>query len=76
MSFIARLTRLHGGERLNIDPLPVALRLWEHTRAGGELASPREAIMQAHAANMPDMSAQDRKHTALRCGPRAENRRG
>jgi hypothetical protein len=25
--------------RLNIDPLPVALRLWQHTRADGELAA-------------------------------------
>jgi len=48
--------------RLNIDPLPVALKLWQHTRADGELASPREVITQADHAKMPDMSAQDRNH--------------
>jgi ERF superfamily protein len=26
-------------QKLNIDPIPAALRLWRHTRAGGELAS-------------------------------------
>jgi hypothetical protein len=48
--FIVPVCRVHhrelhrsGGElawwrKLNIDPLPVALRLWQHTRAGGELA--------------------------------------
>jgi hypothetical protein len=48
--------------RLNIDPLPVALKLWQHTRADGELASSREVITQADHAKMPDMSAQDRNH--------------
>jgi hypothetical protein len=44
--------------RLNIDPLPVALRLWQHTQADGELANSREGITQAHAAKTPDISAQ------------------
>src|SRR5271165_6541569 len=60
--FIVPVCRLHhrklhrsGDEvawwqRLNIDPLPVALRLWQHTRADGELTSTREGITQAQAA--------------------------
>jgi hypothetical protein len=47
--------------KLNIDPLPVALRLWQHTRASGELASPTEVITQGRHAKMPDTPAQDRK---------------
>jgi hypothetical protein len=46
--------------KLNIDPVPVALRLWQHTRADGELALTREGIMQRQAAKTPDLSAQDR----------------
>src|SRR6516165_8767606 len=41
--------------RLNIDPLPVALRLWQRTRANGELANSGESIK---AANTPEASAQ------------------
>jgi hypothetical protein len=37
--------------RLNIDPLPVALRLWQHTRADGELTP----TMQAQAVKTADM---------------------
>jgi hypothetical protein len=44
--------------KLNIDPLRVALRLWQHTRADGELASTREGIKQS-LPTTPDMSAQD-----------------
>jgi hypothetical protein len=47
-------------QKLNIDPLPVALRLWRHTRAGRELASISEGIGQTQAARAPDMPAQDR----------------
>ena len=48
--FIVPVCRVHHRElhlsgdeaawwrRLNIDPLPVALRLWQHTRKDGELA--------------------------------------
>ena len=32
-------------QKLNIDPLPVALRLWQHTRADGEITP----MMQAQA---------------------------
>jgi hypothetical protein len=49
-------------QTLNIDPIPVALQLWQHTRADGKWASPREVNTQAQHAKMPDMSAQDRKH--------------
>jgi hypothetical protein len=46
--------------RLNIDPLSVALRLWQHTRANGELANSGESITHEHPKKLPDMSAQDR----------------
>jgi hypothetical protein len=36
--------------RLNIDPVPVALRLWQQTRADGELAP----MTQADAVHTPD----------------------
>jgi hypothetical protein len=44
--------------RLNIDPLPVALRLWQHTRADGELSPSSGAQTQVQAANTPKVSAQ------------------
>ena len=49
---------------LNIDPLPVALRLWQHTRTDGELSPSSEGVTQAPAANPPDLSAQDRSGTS------------
>jgi hypothetical protein len=61
--FIVPVCRLHHGElhrsgdevawwqRLNIDPLPVALRLWRHTRADGELTP----MMQAQAVKTADV---------------------
>jgi hypothetical protein len=52
-------------QRLNIDPLPVALRLWQHTRADGELAPSREGVTQAQATKTPDISAQDRAGTNI-----------
>jgi hypothetical protein len=45
---------------LNIDPLPVALKLWQQSRADGELFASSEGVTQAQAANTPDVSAQDR----------------
>jgi hypothetical protein len=56
--------------RLNIDPLPVALRLWQHTRADGELAPRKEGIEQAEAVKLLGMSAQDRATTSR--DPRAD----
>jgi hypothetical protein len=44
---------------VNIDPLPVALKLWQHTRVDGELGAPREGITPAPTAQTPDISAQD-----------------
>jgi hypothetical protein len=40
---------------LNIDPLPVALKLWQHTRADGELFASTDGVTQAQAANTPDV---------------------
>jgi hypothetical protein len=39
--------------KLNIDPIPVALRLWQQTRADGDIAP------MAQAVNTPDVAAQD-----------------
>jgi hypothetical protein len=52
-------------DKVNIDPLPVALRLWRHTRLNGELALASEGIMQRQAAKIPNISAQDRAGTKL-----------
>ena len=49
--------------RLNIDPLPVALRLWQQTRGNGELAPSTEGVTQARAAKTPDTAAQERTGT-------------
>jgi ERF superfamily len=47
-------------QKLNIDPLPVALRLWQHTRLiGGELAQNGD-ITSSQASQKLDMSVQDR----------------
>jgi hypothetical protein len=54
--------------RLNIDPLPVALRLWQHTRGDGELAP----AIQAQAAKTPEVAAHDqaRASRAARTEPK------
>src|SRR3984893_13806301 len=61
--FIVPVCRVHHRElhrsgdevawwrRLNIDPLPVALRLWRHTRADGDLTP----MMQAQAVKTADV---------------------
>jgi hypothetical protein len=46
--------------RLNIDPLPVALKLWQQSRTDGELFPSAERVTQAEPPNPPDPSAQDR----------------
>jgi hypothetical protein len=73
--FIVPVCRLHHGELhrsgdevawwqgFNIDPLPVALRLWQHTRSDGELALSKEGVTQGQAAKTVDMSAQDQAGT-------------
>ena len=45
--------------RLNIDPLPVALKLWQQSRADGELIPPAQGGTQAQPAKTTDVSAQN-----------------
>jgi hypothetical protein len=45
--------------RLNIDPLPVALKLWQQSRADGELFPPAQGGTQAQPAKTTDFSAQN-----------------
>ena len=58
--------------KLNIDPVPVALRLWQHTRSDGELRSAVQGT-QPQGAKTPDVSAQDRAGTSLDPGAEAGN---
>jgi ERF superfamily len=45
---------------LNIDPLPVALKLWQHSRADGELLPSTDGVsQQAQPTNTPDLLAHD-----------------
>jgi ERF superfamily len=46
--------------KLNIDPVPVALRLWQHTRGDGEPAP----MTQPQAVNTPDVVAHDEARTS------------
>jgi hypothetical protein len=45
-------------QKLNIDPLPVALRLWQHTRLNDDELAPT-GIMPAKAGQKPDTSVHD-----------------
>jgi hypothetical protein len=47
-------------QSLNIDPIPVALRLWQHSRGNGELAP----TIRAQAAKAPKISAHDQVCTS------------
>jgi hypothetical protein len=70
--FIVPVCRIHHRElhrsgneaawwqKFNIDPLPVALRLWKQTRTGGEVVPPKEAVTQEQAATTAGESAQGR----------------
>jgi hypothetical protein len=49
--------------KFSIDPLPVALRLWQHTRLNGNELAPSENITPSQAAQKLDMSVQDRAGT-------------
>jgi ERF superfamily len=49
--------------KFSIDPLPVALRLWQHTRLNGNELAPSENIAPSQAAQQVDMSVQDRAGT-------------
>ena len=49
--------------KFSIDPLPVALRLWQHTRLNGNELAPSENITPSQTAQDLDMSVQDRACT-------------
>jgi hypothetical protein len=49
--------------KFSIDPLPVALKLWQHTRLNGNELTPSENIAPSQAAQQVDMSVQDRAGT-------------
>ena len=46
--------------RLNIDPLPVALKLWQQSRADGELSPSIGGLRRIQPTNTSDQSAPDR----------------
>jgi ERF superfamily len=46
-------------QKLNIDPLPVALRLWQHTRLNGDELAASGAGTPSRAAQKLDVSVQD-----------------
>jgi ERF superfamily len=50
-------------QKFNIDPLPVALRLWQHTRLNGDELAQNGDITSSQAAQKLDMSVQDRTGT-------------
>jgi hypothetical protein len=50
-------------QKLNIDPLPVALRLWQHTRLNGDELAPSGGSRSSQVAQKLDMSVQDRTGT-------------
>jgi hypothetical protein len=50
--------------RLNIDPLPVALKLWQQSRADGELFPTAQGVRQAQPAKTTDLSAQNGSDTS------------
>jgi hypothetical protein len=82
--FLVPICRLHHRElhrsgdevawwrKLNIDSVAVALRLWQQTQAGPELAITAGDVTQSQAAKIPNMSAQDQAATRL---PTAEAER-
>jgi hypothetical protein len=58
----------HGDEaawwgKLSIDPVPVALKLWQHTRPNGDELTPSEGIAPSQTAQKLDISIQDRAGT-------------
>jgi hypothetical protein len=73
--FTVPVCRIHHGElhrhgdeaawwgKFSIDPLPVALRLWQHTRLDGNELAPSENTTPSQAARKLDMSFQDRAGT-------------
>jgi hypothetical protein len=49
--------------KLNIDPIPVALRLWQHTRLNGDEFAASGGGTPSQAAQKLDLSVQDRTGT-------------
>jgi hypothetical protein len=54
--------------RLNIDPIPVALKLWRHTRADGELAPMPHT---AKITDVPERESRDARAAQGAASPRA-----
>src|SRR5262249_21929402 len=50
-------------DKVHIDPLPLALRLWQHTRLNGDELAPSGGSTPSHAAQKLDISVQDRAGT-------------
>jgi hypothetical protein len=50
--------------RLNIDPLPVALKLWQQSRADGELFPSIQGVTHVEPAKTTDLSAQNGSGTS------------
>jgi hypothetical protein len=44
--------------KIHIDPLPVALRLWQNTRLNGDELAPSDGITPSQSTRTTDMSAQ------------------
>jgi hypothetical protein len=69
--FTVPVCRVHHGElhrqgdeaawwgKLSIDPLPVALKLWQHTRLNGDGLAPSENITSSHVVQKRDTSVQN-----------------
>jgi hypothetical protein len=82
--FIVPVCRIHHRElhrsgneaawwqKLNIDPLPVALRLWQHTRLNNNRLA-ATGFAPSQAAQTPDISVQDQAGTNDDAHPNSEN---
>jgi ERF superfamily protein len=51
-------------QKVNIDPVPVALGLWQYSQADTALAAIRQDVAQGKAAKTPDVSVQDGSDTS------------
>jgi hypothetical protein len=51
-------------QKLNIDPLPVALRLWQHSQANVAPTPIRKDVTQAQTTQTPEISVHDRVDTS------------
>jgi hypothetical protein len=59
--------------KVHIDPLPVALRLWQHTRPNGEKAVSSEDIRPSRVTKTMDVSAQGPLNADVDPHPNAES---